>query len=222
MAKIVDMVFDGESLYLNGDLLQAGDQFALGLGSIEYRDTRKAGKHLVRFSGSGKFSYTLKLRQPGTYRMGARYGHRIKRAEEEPDPVRRLLREFGHSVARLEEVDNMEAVEFRSGGRSCHHASLDHGWYDLEWVAPAHAIVNVVEEGARAPADHINEHHRGCKVSPDTVCISGALAAGQFRYRRYMNGCVYRTMDRLVVERNAPREEAAAQMRVVLNHPADY
>jgi hypothetical protein len=50
---------------------------------------------LVRFSGSGRRVYSMPMAQPGLYRAGQKFGHRVVEPQEEGDPFKRVFRELG-------------------------------------------------------------------------------------------------------------------------------
>lgn len=86
---------------------ESGAEFAvnqrvpMGNGSIELRKTTKAGLHVVRFSGSDRFVFALRLGKDGRYRLGADRGHYVVEASEETDPIKRVLREMEIPVSKL-------------------------------------------------------------------------------------------------------------------------
>ena len=96
----------GEQVFLEQEEWKIGEEFNMGCGSVELKKTKKAGLHVVRYSGSGNFTYVLKLHKDGDYILGANYGHRKKSPEEEKEPIKRVLRELEIPLSVLTESDD--------------------------------------------------------------------------------------------------------------------
>ena len=102
MSEIATITYDGNTVtFADGTMWSIGETVPCGMGSLELRHTKRAGLHIVRLSGSGGFSYSVRLRQSGEYRFGPSYGHRVKTPAEEKDPIRRVLRELDLGVKIL-------------------------------------------------------------------------------------------------------------------------
>lgn len=102
MSKWIEVnVDDNQWVIIDGRPWRIGEEIACGMGSFVLRDTPKAGLHAVRLSGSKRFTYSVKLRRPGRYRLGAEYGFRVKPPEEETDPIKRVLREMEIPLSHL-------------------------------------------------------------------------------------------------------------------------
>lgn len=93
MAKWITIEKRGAKVfYGDGNEFTVGTSVKVGVGSVELRQTLEAGLHVVRLSGTGRFSYVLRLTKDGEYRLGPKFGHRVKEAVKENDPIRRVLR----------------------------------------------------------------------------------------------------------------------------------
>jgi len=88
--------------------LEEGIRYPLGLGSIELRETPRAGLHIVRWSSRGHFNYALKLKKEGAYKLGPSYGHRVIPPDEEQDPIKRVLRKYNIPISHLERLESEE------------------------------------------------------------------------------------------------------------------
>jgi hypothetical protein len=116
-----------------------GDSVKSGIGSIELRKTQRAGLHMVRLSGSGGFNYSLPLHRDGTYRMGPSWGHRVKEATEESDPIKRVLREMGIPVSVLKKGEEQPL-------------SVSSRWYDNHHCPNGRATTRWVTDGNTSEA----------------------------------------------------------------------
>lgn len=134
--------------------LRPGEEMAFGVGYLQvYRNS--GGRISVRrLSGSRSVTYTVTLTPGETYRLGARYGHRLRKACEERDPLLRVLREEEVPVSRLvrmEEGENLEYVEhLRDVSRFSSPASM------TRWHSDGMAIRGKREVLRRY--EHINPH----------------------------------------------------------------
>lgn len=86
--------------------LSVGQTYPAGFGSIQLRDTPRNGLHVVKLTCNGNYVYSLRLICDGTYRIGPRFGHRVVDPAEEPDPIRRVLREYDVPVTNLVRVNH--------------------------------------------------------------------------------------------------------------------
>lgn len=103
MAKWITITKSGADVRLkDGSRWTLGEKVNVGAGAFELRETKKAGLHVVRFSGRGNYRYHIKLGRDGQYRLGAHRGHRIVPATEEKDPIKRILREMDLPVSILQ------------------------------------------------------------------------------------------------------------------------
>ncbi len=111
MACWITLKKEGNQVFFADDTpFVVGQRVGMGLGKIELRNTPKAGLHVVRFSGSGHFSYSLKLTRDGEYRLGPNRGHRVVTPSEETDPIKRVLREMEIPVSKLRRMNEREAL----------------------------------------------------------------------------------------------------------------
>lgn len=218
----VTIEYDGLELHIQGQTIEAGERLSLRIGTIEYRYEQKTGRrYLVWLSDSHSdgrevAKRTLTLDSPGIYRLGSDQAYRV----EGQDPVLRLVKNWDIPLYKIEEVNSISAVKFLQGGLNCYHQAVDLSWQDAEWGAPAHATIEMVEEGDFPPPDHFIVGHRHCKITPDLVTIRGVSAAAQFIWQRD-NGIPTRYIERLYVERSAPREVAAHELETVLEMAPD-
>lgn len=92
--------------------LRPGEEMAFGVGYLQvYRNS--GGRISVRrLSGSRSVTYTVTLVPGETYRLGPRYGHRVRRPDEEKDPILRVLREESVPVSRLVRMGEGEDLEY--------------------------------------------------------------------------------------------------------------
>lgn len=133
--------------------VRPGEEVPFGVGYLQV--LRSGGRVSVRrLSGSRNVTYTVTLTPGETYRLGARYGHRLRKASEERDPLLRVLREEEVPVSRLvrmEEGENLEYVEhLRDVSRFSSPASM------TRWHSDG-----VAERGDKVVLrryDHINPH----------------------------------------------------------------
>lgn len=153
MAIIFNLEFDGTLVTFAedvpvvegprvGDTLKVGVAVRMGLGSIELRETKKAGLHIVRLSSSGRFVYALRLTQPGEYRLGPSFGHRVKPVTEEKDPILRVLRRHNVPVSHLIRHDrpDQELLVWTVIPDNSHNAS----WRPEKWVV-SNGLEEVIE-----------------------------------------------------------------------------
>jgi hypothetical protein len=102
MAVWVTIEKRGGAVYFEGgEIFEMDIPYSMGFGSVELRNTKKAGLHVARFSGSGRFTYSLRLTKNSFYRLGPDYGHRVIPPEEEKDPIKRVLREMKEPISKL-------------------------------------------------------------------------------------------------------------------------
>lgn len=133
--------------------VRPGEEMAFGVGYLQV--SRSGGRISVRrLSGGRNVTYTMTLNPGETYRLGARYGHRLRKPSEELDPLLRVLREEGVPVSRLvrmEEGENLEYVEhLRDVARFSSPASM------TRWHSDGTAIRGEREVLRRY--EHINPH----------------------------------------------------------------
>lgn len=133
--------------------VRPGEEIPFGVGYLQV--FRSGGRISVRrLSGSRNVTYTVTLTPGETYRLGARYGHRLRKASEERDAILRVLREEGVPVSRLvrmEEGGKLEYAEhLRDVSRFSSPASM------TRWHSDG-----VAERGDKVVLrryDHINPH----------------------------------------------------------------
>lgn len=133
--------------------VRPGEEMAFGVGYLQV--FRSCGRISVRrLSGSRNVTYTVTLTPGEEYRLGARYGHRLRKASEERDPLLRVLREEEVPVSRLvrmEEGGKLEYVErLRDVARFSSPASM------TLWHSDGVAIRG--EKVVIRRYDHINPH----------------------------------------------------------------
>lgn len=180
--------------------MEVGVRYPMGLGEIELRDTKKAGLHIVRFSMSGRFVYTLKLDQDGEYRLGSQFGHRVKTSREETDPITRVFRELEIPVSRLRlrKMTEGEGVLPDATSRACAlwnamptNEHLSYWLTDGRW-----------ERGEVVSFKNF-AHDPHCRQTHPTVSydgsIVGATYAIQMRWELHMGGAIGRHIWAVVV-----------------------
>lgn len=133
--------------------IQPGEEMAFGVGYLQVFSS--GGRISVRrLSGSRNVTYTMTLILGETYRLGARYGHRLRKASEERDPLLRVLREEGVPVSRLVRMEKGETLEYveylRDVFRFSHPASM------TRWHSDGVAVRGEREVLRRY--EHINPH----------------------------------------------------------------
>lgn len=93
--------------------VRPGEEIPFGVGYLQV--FRSGGRISVRrLSGSRNVTYVMTLMPGEAYRLGARYGHRLRKPSEERDAILRVLREENVPVSRLvrmEEGGKLEYVE---------------------------------------------------------------------------------------------------------------
>ncbi len=112
-SKIFTIFWTGKHSFI-GDTIANGRlvRYASGIG---YFKLSEDGKTITRFSGSGRKSWSYTFKKPGEYRVGPRYAHRVIKPEDEPDPIKKVLREekVGLSKVRWMKKDEiLESFEF--------------------------------------------------------------------------------------------------------------
>lgn len=113
MSQMIELaVKSGKVSMKDGNEIAVGQIIKVGLGSFELRKTQKAGLHMVRFSGNNNFIYTQSLNSDGRYRLGAKYGFRVTEVEEEPDPIKKVLRTMDIPVSHLVVMKEGEIFSF--------------------------------------------------------------------------------------------------------------
>lgn len=113
MAKYIDIQksTDGAVSIVDNKTFSVGQSVSMGLGSIELRNTKKAGLHIVRLSSNGHFKYSLRLTRDGRYRLGPNGGYRVVPPEEEKDPIKRVLREMDIPMSKLQRMSKDEVLK---------------------------------------------------------------------------------------------------------------
>ena len=116
MAKYIDIKLGADgtvSIVDNGAEMpfNLGQQVSMGLGSIELRNTKKAGLHIVRTSSSGHFKYSVRLNREGRFRLGPDRGFRVVSPEEENDPIKRVFREMDIPMSKLRQMSEGEVLK---------------------------------------------------------------------------------------------------------------
>lgn len=137
-------VVAGHVFFESGDEFVVGSSRKMGMGTIELRETRKAGLHVVRLSAQGRFTYALLLRKDGEYRLGASRGHRVIPPAEEKDPIKRVLREFGVPVSKLRIADKstLEVDDRWYDNSACPVGRKTHRWLtDGEMTQTAYIVL---------------------------------------------------------------------------------
>lgn len=168
MSTWIEVRKSGQNVeFENSDPFSVGQQVKMGLGSIELRDTKNAGLHIVRLSSGGNFTYSLRLTRDGSYRLGPSRGHRVVLPSEETDPIKRILREMDIPVSKLTYANEptLEVTERH---------------YD-NWHCPVGHLVNhwVTDGNASEVSVEVMERPQGYFLGGEfvTKSISGATYA---------------------------------------------
>lgn len=182
----------------DGDYQQviAGQSFPLGMGTVEIKHTAKAGLHAVRLSGSGNFTYSVRLDRDAEYSLGASYGHRVRRSEEEPDPIRRVLRELQLPLSILEKMEvDVLSTDMRSYDHK-HCPSRTASWC---WQTDGMSL----QSDTTCFSEPQNFFTGGYNTD---IVITEATWAIKTEMGRHMNGCTYRHITRICVWPNCNPE----------------
>ncbi len=114
--KLMDVRSNGVSIdyeYLGQKgSLRPGEELPFGVGYLQVFSEKGGRIGVRRLSGGRNETYALILRTGETYRLGARYGHRVRRPDKEQDPIIRVLREEGVPVSHLVRMKAGETLEY--------------------------------------------------------------------------------------------------------------
>jgi len=181
----------GEQVFLEQEEWKIGEEFNMGCGSVELKKTKKAGLHVVRYSGSGNFTYVLKLHKDGDYILGANYGHRKKSPEEEKEPIKRVLRELEIPLSVLTESDD-GSWEVGSRWYDDHHCPV--GRNTNSWHSDG-SYESISEAEHESPQGYFQGggYSRGR--------ITGATYAFSVLTGRTMNGSRWKRVSEIIVSR---------------------
>lgn len=213
MAKWTEIQKQGvEVRFVDGTPFAVGQQVSMGLGSIELRNTQKAGLHVVRLSGSGHFKYSLKLSRDGNYRLGPDRGHRVVTPSEEADPIKRTLREMEIPVSNL-----VRATEpsLQIGERWYDNGHCPNGRPTNRWITDGRKT-EVNSETREQPHGYFGGGGYNNSV------IEGASYAVCVDSGRYMNGCGWTRPGQIVVWSHCtPTALASALASILYGDGAD-
>lgn len=203
MARWIEVeVYDGQGVVLRNGFLLMGyapikegtalpmdTPIGMGVGSIELRNTPKMGLHIARFSGGGRFVYSLRLWPGSRYRLGPDRGHRVVPPREEKDPIKRVLRELDIPVSRLVRT---EAPTLEVGERwyDNHHCGV--GRDTTEWVTDGQKTLLSTEQWEGA-------HGYFAGGGYDKYRLSEANYVLKVETSRSMNGSDYRRVGQIIV-----------------------
>lgn len=192
MSVSIDVVEEaGAVRTVGGNLNPPGTKFNLGMGYIEVRRTKKAGLHVVRFSGKGNYTYSLRIEPGNLYRIGASYGHMVKLPEKETDPLLRVLRELCLPTKLLKKMEEGESIEVSAFYRDVHRFS--HPASSWRWVTDGNrTLVSSVCEKSY-PGTHCGDDVR------DELTLSGGKWAIQLTDTVAMGGGVRHTVSSILV-----------------------
>lgn len=197
-----------------GTPFSVGQKISMGLGSIELRNTPKAGLHVVRFSGSGHFTYSIRLTRDGQYRLGSGRGHRVVPSKEEADPIKRILRELDIPVSILERTD-VAVLE------------VDERWYDNQCCPNGRNTHNWVTDNYRGKSmisSEVLEEAHGCFSGGGrcSITIEGVTYAIRVDSGRYMGGSSWHRPGKVVVWPNCdPAKLGDALAAAIYGEDAD-
>ena len=208
---------EGDQVFFaDGTPFAVGQRARMGLGEIELRNTKKAGLHVVRLSGSGHFSYSLKLTREGEYRLGPSYGHRVRTPEEETDPIKRILREMGIPISqlrRMEEGEPLETSEYSCDiWRAYPHGTSTHRW-------ETDGKIEVVTEDRRSMR-HVNQYC-GDEISRTVRIREATYAISSGSYVQMNSAIVTRLWEVVVWPNCDPTTLANALASIVYGDGAD-
>jgi hypothetical protein len=104
MSKITDAVKCGEEIYWGHQRIKMnpGQEYSIGVGCVVLQLNPM---RIVRYSSHGNKVYEIKLSRNGTYRFGPSFGHYVKEASAEKDPILRVLRERNIPISVLKRID---------------------------------------------------------------------------------------------------------------------
>lgn len=187
MAEWIKIKKIKKTVIADGQTLAVNESIPVGLGSIQLRNTKKAGLHMVRLSGSQRFKYSLPLHRDGDYRMGPNWGHRIKDPTEEKNGFLRVCRELEVPISRVVMVESptLDGLEVEVGGILCSHSTSDNNSKIILWTDGETACVTEPER----VKSHMNQYHVGCPCSTWTKKIKGgSWAITTLKKTRYYAG----------------------------------
>lgn len=178
-----------EVFFKDGKIFNVGQRVGLGMGGVELHLTPKTGLHVVRFSGSGNVNYVLKLTRDGEYRLGPSYGHRVKKASEETDPILRVLRVLGIPVTNFRRTSEPTLKISRRwyDNAHCPNGRPTYGWEtdgQVEWGHP---------EEMEKPQGYFSGG------GSQEGILSGATYAIRIGHSRSMGGCDYNQVEEVIV-----------------------
>ena len=177
----------------SGKVYMPGEKFSLGMGTIEVRDTTACGLHVARFSSSGKYSWSQIIRPGERYRLGPDYGHRVKRAEEETDPILKVLRELDIPVSLVKKYSEGQVLgmtEFIRDVFRMNHPASGHSW-------KTDGKIQYIGEDRIKSYKDINQHCAD-DVSREGIIVDPTWAVEIGEYKA-MAGGVYERITKIVV-----------------------
>lgn len=192
MTVFIDVVEEkGSVRTVGGELNPPGSKFNLGMGYVEVRKTKKAGLHVVRFSGKGNYTYSLRIEPGNLYRIGASYGHMVKLPEKETDPLLRVLRELCLPTKLLKKMEEGESITVSAFYRDVHRFS--HPASSWRWVTNGNRelVSSVIEKSY--PNTHCSDDVH------DELRLYGGSWAIQVTETAAMGGGVRRTVSSILV-----------------------
>lgn len=194
MARWITIEKSGNAVrFEDGTPFTVGQRVSMGLGSIELRDTKKAGLHVVRLSSNGHFSYSFKLKRDGQYRLGPNRGHRVVTAAEETDPIKRVLREMDIPVSKLCRMEAGSALPISTYDcdiRRAYPSGTTTNWYLTDGK-------QTTEVTSSKDMTGVNQFC-GPEVS-EVGAITGATYAIETVRRVHMNSCIGRYIGTVAV-----------------------
>ncbi len=198
----------------NGNTLPLWQSVSMGLGSIELRKTQKAGLHIARFSKNGNFTYSIRLKQDGTYRLGPERGHRVIPPSEEKDPFKRILRMLDLPVNSIEWVED-PILRIRTRWYDNQHCP--NGRDTTHWEHDGE-VIEVNTEMIEQPSGNYfsggGTIYEAIKNASYAISISGG---------RHLNGCEWSRPSRVVVWKHCKPETLAEVLApLVYGRGIDY
>jgi len=188
MAQVQEVAWNGKVAEYLGDRMIAGRKYPAGMGSLEFRETKKAGPHIVRFTANGRFKFAVILRKEGLYIFHADFGYR-KKSDQEMTPLEKIRDRFRVPKASIT-IGWKEPVEFSEFSADIRRAypegsKTDHHFTDGQVELLAQSLVR--------DYGHCCETREHLRVCPGSVFI---------RYHEYvgLGGRIFLKVSYILIE----------------------